>query len=151
MGCQSIGKKEPGENYSLIALYMEQNNDGTKYSKKMAVYRADPIIFYVNSEPFLDTADLEQATLMEAIGGFAIQFQFNRHGTAVLESFTTSNKGKRMAIFCQFTEPRVLAAPMITNRNATGIIRFTPDCSREEAERIINGLTSAIKEIKDKN
>ena len=59
---------------------MEQNNDGTKYSKKMAVYRADPIIFYVNSEPFLDTADLEQATLMEAIGGFAIQFQFNRHG-----------------------------------------------------------------------
>ena len=117
----------------------------------MAVYRADPIIFYVNSEPFLDTADLEQATLMEAIGGFAIQLQFNRHGTAVLDSFTTSNKGRRMAIFCQFTEPRVLAAPMITNRNATGIIRFTPDCSREEAERIINGLTSAIKEIKGKN
>ena len=57
LGCQSIGKKEPGENYSLIALYMEQNNDGTKYSKKRAVYRADPIIFYVNSEPFLDTAD----------------------------------------------------------------------------------------------
>ena len=61
LGCQSIGKKKPGENYSLIALYIEQNNDGTKYSKKMAVYRADPIIFYVNSEPFLDTADLEQA------------------------------------------------------------------------------------------
>ena len=151
LGCQSIGKKKPGENYSLIALYIEQNNDGTKYSKKMAVYRADPIIFYVNSEPFLDTADLEQATLMEAIGGFAIQLQFTRHGTAVLDSFTTSNKGRRMAIFCQFTEPRVLAAPMITNRNATGIIRFTPDCSREEAERIIKGLASAIKEIKGKN
>jgi preprotein translocase subunit SecD len=116
----------------------------------MAVYRADPIIFYVNSEPFLSTADLEKATLMEAVGGFALQLQFNRHGTAVLESFTTSNKGKRMAIFCQFTEPRVLAAPMITRRNATGIIRFTPDCSRKEAERILAGLNTAIKEIKGK-
>jgi preprotein translocase subunit SecD len=150
-GCQSMGDKKPGKNYSLIMLYLEQNNDGTKYSRKMAVYRADPVIFYVNSEPFLSTADLEKATLMEAIGGFALQLQFDRHGTAVLESFTTSNKGRRMAIFCQFTEPRVLAAPMITKRNATGIIRFTPDCSREEAERIINGLAAAIKEIKSKS
>ena len=149
LGCQSSGKKKPGENYSLIMLYLEQNNDGTKYSRQMAVYRADPFIFYVNSKPFLTTADLEKATIMEATGGFALQFQFNRHGTAVLESFTASNKGKRIAIFCQFTEPRVLAAPMITQRNATGIIRFTPDCSRAEAERIIKGLSTAIKEIKD--
>ena len=150
LGCKSMGEKKPGENYSLIMLYLEQNNDGTKYSRKMAVYRADPIIFYVNSESFLSTADLDKATLMEAVGGFALQLQFNRHGTAVLESFTTSNKGKRIAIFCQFTEPRVLAAPMITRRNATGIIRFTPDCSRKEAERILAGLNTAIKEIKGK-
>ena len=78
-------------------------------------------------------------------------FTVLRHGTAVLESFTTSNKGKRMAIFCQFTEPRVLAAPMITRGNATGIIRFTPDCSRKEAERILAGLNTAIKEIKGKS
>ena len=149
LGCQSTGKKKPGENYSLIMLYLEQNNDGTKYSRQMAVYRADPFIFYVNSKPFLTTADLEKASFMEARGGFALQFQFNRHGTAVLESFTASNKGRRIAIFCQFTEPRVLAAPMITQRNTTGIIRFTPDCSRAEAERIIKGLNTAIKEIKD--
>ena len=72
LGCKSMGEKKPGENYSLIMLYLEQNNDGTKYSRKMAVYRADPIIFYVNSEPFLGTADLEKATLMEAVGGFAL-------------------------------------------------------------------------------
>jgi preprotein translocase subunit SecD len=151
IGCQSTSKKKPGENYSLIMLYLEQNDDGTKYSREMSVYRADPVIFHVNSKPFLNTADLEKATLMEAIGGFALQLQFNRHGTAVLESFTASNKGRRMAIFCQFTEPRVLAAPMITQRNATGIIRFTPDCSRQEAERIVKGLTTAIKEIKKKD
>ncbi|GIT38336.1 MAG: hypothetical protein Ct9H300mP7_2570 [Verrucomicrobiota bacterium] len=92
LGCQSIGKKKPGENYSLIALYIEQNNDGTKYSKKMAVYRADPIIFYVNSEPFLDTADLEQATLMEAIGGFAIQFSST--ATAPLYSIVSPPRTK---------------------------------------------------------
>ena len=85
---------------------------------------------------------------MDAIGGFALQFQFNRHGTAVLESYTTSSKGKRMAIFCQFTDSRMLAAPMITKRKTTGIIRFTPDCTREEAEQIVKGLTNAIKEIK---
>ncbi|GIT05774.1 MAG: hypothetical protein CM1200mP29_11850 [Verrucomicrobiota bacterium] len=60
LGCQSPRKKKTGENYSLIMLYLEQNNDGTKYSREMAVYRADPFVFYVNSEPFLTTADLEK-------------------------------------------------------------------------------------------
>ena len=46
LGCKSMGEKKPGENYSLIMLYLEQNNDGTKYSREMAVYRAD-------SDPFL--------------------------------------------------------------------------------------------------
>ncbi len=148
LGCKSTKNREPGENYALINFYLEQNNDGTKYSKLVSIYRSDPELFYVNSKPFLDTADLERATLMDAIGGFALQFQFNRHGTAVLESYTTSSKGKRMAIFCQFTDSRMLAAPMITKRKTTGIIRFTPDCTREEAEQIVKGLTNAIKEIK---
>ena len=151
MGCKTGKDKKPGENYALINIYLEQNNDGTKFSKRVAMYRADPFIFYVNSKPFLDTADLERVTLMEARGGFALQFQFNRHGTAVLESFTTSSKGKRMAIFCQFTDARMLAAPMITTRKTTGILRFTPDCSREEAEQIVTGLTNAIKEIQKNN
>ena len=151
LGCKTGKNKKPGENYALINIYLEQNNDGTKFSKRVSVYRADPDIFYVNSKPFLDTADLERVSLMNVIGGFALQFQFNRHGTAVLESYTTSSKGKRMAIFCQFTDSRVLAAPMITARKTTGILRFTPDCTREEAEKIVNGLTTAIKEIEKNN
>ena len=147
-GCKSTKKREPGENYALVNFFIEQNNDGTKYSKLVSIYPSDPELFYVNSKPFLDTADLERVTLMDATGGFALQFQFNRHGTAVLESYTTSSKGKRMAIFCQFTDSRVIAAPMITKRKTTGIIRFTPDCTREEAEQIVKGLTTAIKEIK---
>ena len=77
LGCKTGKNKKPGENYALINIYLEQNNDGTKFSKRVSVYRADPDIFYVNSKPFLDTADLERVSLMSVIGGFALQFQFN--------------------------------------------------------------------------
>ena len=74
LGCKSSKKREPGENYALVNFFIEQNNDGTKYSKLVSIYPSDPELFYVNSKPFLDTADLERVTLMDATGGFALQF-----------------------------------------------------------------------------
>ena len=151
MGCKSTEEGKPKKDRSLVMLHIETNPDGTKYTRKIAVYKSDPIFFHIYTEPFLDTGSLDQATVMDALGGFAIQLQFNRHGTAVLDSFTTSNKGRHLIIFCQFDEPRWLAAPIISRRNSTGIIRFTPDCTREEADRIVRGLNNSVKDIRKKN
>jgi hypothetical protein len=42
-----------------------------------------------------------------------------------------------------------LAAVLIRQRNSTGVFRFTPDASREEADRIVRGLRNVIAK-KDK-
>ena len=37
---------------------------------------------------------------------------------------------------------RWLAAPLIGHRNATGVLAFTPDLSREEAQQLVIGLNN---------
>ena len=70
------------------------------------------------------------------------------HQIGAIEIVDICRQSLKECIFCQFTDSRMIAAPMITKRKTTGIIRFTPDCTREEAEQIVKGLTTAIKEIK---
>jgi hypothetical protein len=41
---------------------------------------------------------------------------------------------------------RWLAAPLISHRIANGVLAFTPDCSREEADQLVQGLNEASKE-----
>ena len=48
-------------------------------------------------------------------------------------------------MYCRFPDPRWLAAPVFTKRITDGVLVFTPDCTREEADRIVKGLKLAIK------
>ena len=52
----------------------------------------------------------------------------------------------RIGIWARYTEARWLAAPMITRRITNGLFVFTPDCSREEAERIVLGLNHVARQ-----
>jgi hypothetical protein len=42
---------------------------------------------------------------------------------------------------------RWVAAPLITGRNATGILAFTPDMSHDEAQQFVAGLNAVAKKI----
>ena len=83
--------------------------------------------------------------IVEVPGGFDLEIRFNRHGSWLLESYTTANVGKHMAIFCDFgpkhfREARWVGAPFIEKRLSKGVLVFTPDVSRAEAEEIVLGL-----------
>jgi hypothetical protein len=66
-------------------------------------------------------------------------------GGWLLEQYTTANKGKHLAISAEFGEMRWLAAPKITQRLGEGRLVFTPDATREEAERIVDGVNRVAK------
>ena len=72
-------------------------------------------------------------------------------GTVLLEECTAANRGRRIAIFSQFGEKikdyRWLAAPVITRRISDGVLVFTPDATREEAEEIALGLNNVSKKV----
>ena len=103
----------------------------------------------VEKGPFLSESDLAAAKLVEVMGGFALQIQFDEHATLTLEQMTATNPSKRIAILSKFgpkfKESRWLAAPFISRRISNGMLTFTPDASREESEQIILGLKNMVQ------
>ena len=99
----------------------------------------------------LDEHDVVSASVVdEPSGTFSIQVKLNRHGTWTLERVTVMHRGKHLVIFTYFGQARWLAAPEITGKNSTGMLTFTPDATREEAERIVRGLNNVAKKLEQK-
>lgn len=102
-------------------------------------------------DPILTDSSVAAAEVVtDALGGFALKIQFDSHGTMVLEQYTAMNPGKRLAIYADFgeklTEHRWLGAPVIPQRIGNGVLVFTPDATRDEAEQIALGWNNtAIK------
>ena len=113
------------------------------------VYRAQPVYICVERNAALDEGFMKKAEVVDVDehGGFAIKITFTPDGTRQLDYLTTANKGKRLAVQARWKEDRWLAAPIITKRIADGVFIFTPDATREEADRIVHGLENVIKKL----
>lgn len=147
-GCESTssnnkGKKEKkGKEASTLRLYVEAVSDGGNKTAAVPIFRANPMPVTIDKVPILDEGNMVDSAVIEAVGGFAIMVKFDFHGQLALESASTARRGSRLVVFSQWTESRWLAAPVMANRITDGVISFTPDCTREEAERIVRGLNN---------
>jgi len=149
-GCKMFSSGDPNDKLvSSISLHIETNPDSMELSSPVPIFREKPIMVNVEKAPFLTEAYLSGAKLVEVLGGFSLQIQFDEHGTWMLEQITATNPGKRIAILCKFgpkfKEARWLAAPFISRRISNGLLTFTPDASKEETEHIILGLKNMVK------
>jgi hypothetical protein len=146
--CQTTKRDELA---SALRVYIETVPDGISTNQTAFVVRAHPMAFPVASVPVLTEASIVAVRTIDTQGGFAIQVQFDEMGTYTLEHYSASNLGKHFVIFGQWgktvADSRWLAAPLITRRMGDGKLVFTPDASREEADRLVLGLNEAIKQI----
>jgi hypothetical protein len=149
----SAGKKEEKE-ASTIRFHLEVNPDGTERNGPVPIHRTQP--FYVNVEksPFLTEFNVVKASAEDdGLGGFQFVIRFDRTGTWLLQNYTLSHNGKRIAVFSHFGRPkekgkgeaRWLGAPLITARITNGVFTFTPDATRDETERIARGLNNVAE------
>lgn len=145
-GCDSVAHSF-GKKATILRLHMEARSDPTGATTEISVYRVSPIRVSIERSPILDEGSLESAELMEEQGTHQLRLKFIPHGRQLLDTYTTMNRGRRIAIFCAFGELRWLGAPQV-GRIADGILTFTPDASREECERIVKGLNDVAKEVK---
>lgn len=155
-GCQTAeGKKK--KQLSTLRVHLEVNRDAsTNRNELIDVPRDNPIHLNVQKAPFISEANIRQAMVTNVLGGFELRLQFDRQGSWLLEQVTAGNPAKRLAIFSQWTVPpdykvnqgRWLAAPQIRRRITDGVLLFTPDASREEAEQIALGLNNLAKKSK---
>ena len=153
-GCASHDKagarkpKPSKRDESSLRLHLEVNADGSDGNAPISVGRQDPFAINVEKKAFLTEFNIEQATVVENFGGFSISIRFDKEGRWLLEQYTTAHRGKRMAIAAEFGELRWLAAPLISQRIADGLLVFTPDATREEADRIVRGLNRVAALVK---
>lgn len=147
-----FGKTEPRKKkdtkLSTLRLHLEAQSDGSARTGPVPIMRSDPMLVNVEKAPFLNEAMVVSAAVIESAGGFEIKIQLDRQGTWLLENITTDNRGRRIAIFSQFTDTRWLAAPKIERRITDGVLTFTPDATKEEAQRIVKGLNEVAKKAK---
>ncbi|MCX6884519.1 MAG: hypothetical protein WCR20_10010 [Verrucomicrobiota bacterium] len=157
VGCSSPEKKR-GKALSSLRVHGEGAKDAGGRTSGITVFRAKPIPIQIERSPLATEGNVREAKLVDVMGGFAIQIQFDRRGSWLIEQFTTMNRGKRLAIFSQFVSPpavkpndeRWLAAPKISQPITNGLLIFTPDATEEEARQIVQGLNNAAKKYQDK-
>jgi hypothetical protein len=149
-GCL-YGKNDHDKQVANLRVHVEVNPDATSFSSTAMVYREKPIEVSVDKSPFLTEIQVTGAKLVEMPGGFDLEIRLSRQGTWLLESYSTANVGKHLAVFCEFGEKKVrdarwIGAPVIRKRISNGVLRFVPDASREETMAIVIGLNNSAKE-----
>lgn len=150
-GCTTSEERILKKQLSTLRIHVESDAGTADRSSAISVHRASPILLNIDREVVLDERDVANALVVDQADGlFAVEINFNPHGTRVLERISVVNKGRRMALFSEFGEARWLAAPMITARNTGGRIVFTPDATREEAQRFVRGLNNMVRRIERK-
>jgi len=153
-GCQTGQgqKKAPKTGYNLLRLHLEVNPDGTDKSSIVTIGQLTPFTVNVLKTGFVDEAHLARASVVDDdVGGFQMRIQLNRQGSWLLEQYTLSSKGKHIAVFAELDKGRWLAAPIITKGVSDGVLTFTPDATREEAEKLALGLNKTIKKLRGQN
>jgi hypothetical protein len=150
--CKTDRQKGP---VSAVRIHIEVNPDSAGMSQTVSVVRSDPVLVTIAREPILTEVNIVAARVFDAHGGFAIEVRFDETATWILEQYSAANPGLHLAIFGQWGDKlangRWLAAPLITRRINDGVLLFTPDCSREEADQFVLGLNNVAKKIQKKS
>jgi preprotein translocase subunit SecD len=154
VGCQTEARKRKHQP-SKLSIHVETPSDGTNLNERVPIYRQHPFMVNVQKEPILTELNITEAQVEDVVGGFAIRLQFDKQGTWILEQHSVDSKGRRFAIYCEFgeqlKEKRWLAAPIIFRRINDGVLVFTPDATREEAEQLVLGLNNIGRAVKKNN
>lgn len=141
-GCQTDKPEKP---VATLRVHIETSPDMLGTSQTVSVLRANPVLVTIAQRPILTEANIIAAKIIDDPGGYAVEVRFDENGTWILEQYTAANPGRHLVIFGQWgdklADGRWLAAPLITHRVGNGVLAFTPDMSRPEAEQLVLGLT----------
>jgi preprotein translocase subunit SecD len=154
LGCKTE-ESERKKMLSTFRVQVETRADPMGKTDEVIIDRANPVKLTIEKSPFLTEGFVKEAKVVDVVGGFVLQVQLDKEGTMLLYQYTSANPGKHMAIFSQFhkagtkdlNESRWLAGPRITAPITDGLLAFTPDATREEADLIVLGLNNLAKKL----
>jgi preprotein translocase subunit SecD len=148
-GCATSEERKRAKELSTLRIHIESDRGTKDRASAVAVHRAKPMYVNIEREAVLDESNVSAATVVDQPGGlFAMEIKLDRRGSWILERTTVMNKGKHLVVFSHFGDKaRWIAAPEISAKNSSGRLVFTPDATREEADRIVRGLNRAAQKL----
>lgn len=151
VGCKSPEQRKRDNTVAKFRLYLEGAQDGTTDYETIEI---SGVRLLANRQPFLDEGNIRQAAVLETRdGGYAMEVQFDQHGTFVLDAISAQYRSRRMIVFSELSvdeivTPHWLGAPLIGRRILDGQILFTPNATREIADQIALGVNNLVKKAK---
>jgi hypothetical protein len=150
-GCAST--KDPNDKLTtLLRVHLEAMPHGAVGTETIALPRSNPMPVKIESLYLLTEEHVVQARVLEHLGTYSLEIQFNQWAIPLLEHNSSSNQGRRLAIQAQWGPKqeygRWLAAPRMNKRIVNGTITFTPDASPEECHQIVTGLNNNARKVK---
>jgi hypothetical protein len=142
-------KDEKPEKQATTIEFRSETESVGMGTGRIKVFRAHPVTLNVERNAFVDGGFVEEARVIDGIAGPLIYVRFNTAGALRLQMATVTKPGRRMAIYSRWTEGRWLAAPLMSRPVENGEVVFTPDATREEAERIVRGLNNVAIKLKN--
>jgi len=157
MLCGCLTNMRNRQPMAALSIYLEFTTDNAAEVNGMqsvSVLRSSPVLVTIAREPILTEANVVAAKVINTPEAPAIEIRFDENGTWILEQYSATNPGRHFVINGKWgeklKESRYLAAPLITRRIANGILSFTPDMSREEANQFVLGLNNYAKQFQTK-
>ena len=83
-GCRTAERKRR-QQASTLRLHLEARPDGTVRNEVVQVFRGQPMSIGVEKVPFLTEGNVKEASVVDAVGGFALRIQFDHQGALLLE------------------------------------------------------------------
>ncbi len=152
VSCSTSEERKRSKEISSLRIHIESDRGSSDRSSAIAVHRSNPMYLNIEREAVLDESNVAAATVVDQPGGlFTVEVKLDRRGSWILERTTVMNKGKHLVVFSHFGDKaRWIAAPEITAKNSSGRLVFTPDATREEADRLVRGLNNVAKKLEGK-
>src|SRR5215510_2268275 len=94
--CQSQKSKQRAQ-LTTLRVHVETNSSDTNHVDVISVFRRQPFILKIEKEPIVSEADISEAKIVAAVGGFSIRLQFAHQGNLLLEQYSSMNRGKHWA------------------------------------------------------
>jgi hypothetical protein len=156
-GCETTGsgatdakkdEKKKDKEYALLRIYREASNKEGSNVGKVQFPRNNSLEFYVEKDSVVDETFIKQARLINTVGDeFVIGVEYNERGALRLQMESGIVLGRHLLIQGVWPKYRWLSAPLISRAIDNGVLLFTPDCNREEAEKIVRGLNNVAVKV----
>jgi hypothetical protein len=135
------------KNAAILRMHLPASPAATPIRRMPVTIRTPALTLEVDRLPVLSEADLDHVDLTGEGDNFGIRLFFNTHGTIMLDTVSLNNRGQLLVIIINGVP---VAAPQLRERIVDGVFDFTPDISREEAEKIVKGLNASAEYIRKK-